>query len=119
MNVLILMGMMAVAALFGAFGQFFLKKGSDALVLSIPGLLSNWWFYGFVFVYATAVIINIVAYRLGGKVSVLYPVISLSYAFTALIAWKLLGERLSTATWVGTAVIMVGISIIGWGQLNG
>lgn len=117
-STLLLMAAMALAALFGAFGQLAMKQGSTA-PLSITGILLNPWLWGFVICYGIGVIINFFAYRLGGSVSVLYPVIALSYAFSAILAWKLLGEGLNGWTITGICVIILGVSIIGWGVAHG
>jgi len=111
---LILMGSMIIAALLGSAGQIFLNKGAGGQ-LTIQGLVTNWYLWGFVATYGCAVLINLGAYRLGGKVSLLYPVISLSYIFSAFLAWKILGENVSTYTWAGTIIIILGVSIIGFG----
>ena len=108
-----LMGAMAFAALLGAFGQFFLNQASGTFTFRT--ILTNHWLYAFAFVYGIAVIINILAYKAGGKMSIIYPVISLSYVFAALISWRLLGEHISAWTWIGTITIVLGVSLIGIG----
>ena len=107
--VLVLVAIMALAAVLGASGQILLKIGSTQLSLI------NWYIFGFAALYGVAVLINIFAYRMGGKVSVLYPVISLSYIVAAILAWKFLGEPLNTFTLLGIFCIMIGVSIIGYG----
>lgn len=110
MNVAVLILAMAFASLLGSIGQIFLKLGSGK---SLSGMVN--YLLMFAFLYGFAVLINLWAYRVGGKVSVLYPVISLSYIFAAFLAWKVLGESISTQTWVGTFLIVIGVCIIGWG----
>lgn len=102
---------MAVAAVLGATGQIAMKYGTNqpTLMKMIPYLAL------FATLYGVAVLINIWAYRAGGKVSILYPVISLSYIFAAFFAWKLLGESISSWTIAGTALIVIGVGIIGYG----
>ena len=114
MNQIYLMLAMGSAAILGALGQIFMKKGS-AGSLGIGALLTNWYLWGFVGCYGIGVLINFFVYRLGGKVQILYPIISLSYVFAAIFAWKLLGESISGWTWAGTFIILVGITIIGIG----
>jgi len=115
MNQLLLMGAMAIAAVLGAGGQIFLKKATDILQLTPKGLLLNGFLWGFILLYGLAVVINIIAYRLGGKVQLLYPVISLSYLCAAFFAWRFLGESVSAWTWAGSVVIVLGVSLIGIG----
>lgn len=99
---------MAFAALLGAGGQILLKIGSSKVTLlkMIP------WFFGFAALYGVAVLINIWAYKSGGKVTFVYPIISLSYIMSALLAWKFLGEPISWMTFVGAALIMTGITFM-------
>ena len=110
MNTPILILAMAFAALLGSIGQIFLKLGSGK---PLTGMFN--YLLAFAALYGVAVLINLWAYRVGGKVSILYPVISLSYIFTAFLAWKVLGEELSTYTVVGTMIIMIGVGLIGFG----
>jgi len=112
MNQLILMGVMAVAAFLGASGQIMLQKLSGVPFKYMPFSLFAW---GFAACYGLAVIINLWAYKAGGKPSVLYPVIALSYAFTLFLAWKFLGETVSGWSIAGVACIVLGVALIGWG----
>jgi len=106
---------MGVASIAGAGGQIFLKKATDVLKLNPVALVTNWYLWGFAILYGLGVIINIGAYKLGGKVQLLYPMISLSYIVAAFFAWKFLGESISAWTWAGSIVIIMGVSLIGYG----
>lgn len=119
MNQIVLMGIMVFAAFLGASGQIFLKRASDILELSIQSIVSNWWLYGFVICYGAAVVLQLIAYKAGGRVSIIYPVISLSYAFSAFLAWKFLGEAVSIYSVIGIVIILAGVSLIGYGASIG
>lgn len=110
MNQIILVGAMAFAALCGGLGQVMMKKASG-----IPVMKALPFFAAFAALYGVGVIINYFAYRFGGKVSILYPVISISYIAAAFFAWKMLGEPISSWSVAGICFIMVGVSLIGWG----
>lgn len=114
-NQLYLMLAMGVASILGAGGQIMLKKATEILKLTPIALATNWYLWGFAILYGFGVIINIGAYKLGGKVQLLYPMISLSYIVAAFFAWKFLGETVSGWTWVGTVIIIIGVSVIGYG----
>lgn len=45
-------------------------------------------------------------------VSQAYPMLSLGYIATALLAWMLLNEPLSAARWTGIGVIIVGVWLV-------
>jgi len=51
-------------------------------------------------------------------VQLLYPMISLSYICAAFFAWKFLGETVSGWTWIGTTIIILGVSLIGYGVVS-
>ena len=118
MNQLYLMLAMGFAAILGAGGQIFLKKATDVMQFTPVALATNWYLWGFALLYGVGVIINIGAYKLGGKVQLLYPMISLSYICAAFFAWKFLGETVGGWTWIGTTVIILGVSLIGYGVVS-
>lgn len=107
---------MIIAALTGSIGQIMLKLASEKFNLNnISGTLTNWPLYFFAMTYGIAVLINIWAYKAGGKVAIIYPVIALSYIFAALLAWKFLGEPITGWTIAGSLVIIFGVGLIGYG----
>jgi uncharacterized membrane protein len=110
MNQFVLMGAMAFAAVCGGLGQVMMKRASG-----IPLLKALPFLAAFAALYGVGVIINYLVYRAGGSVSILYPVISLSYVVAAFFAWKFLGEPMSWVTLTGIGIIMVGIGVIGYG----
>lgn len=118
MNTFFLMGAMAIAALFGAVGQLMMSKASSAQ-LSVTGILLNPWLWGFAACYGVGVIINFFAYRAGGSVSTLYPIISLSYVFAAFLAWRFLNQVPNKTVVIGICIIVLGVSLIGWGSQHG
>jgi drug/metabolite transporter (DMT)-like permease len=103
---------MAFAALLGAIGQISLKKLSD---VPLGAMLFSWYTWLFIGTYGAAVLINLAAYRYGGKVSILYPVIATSYIWAAILAWKYLGESISGWTIAGIGAILIGVTLIGIG----
>jgi uncharacterized membrane protein len=109
---LIFMLAMVIAAALGATGQLALKKIADVPLGLMPFSLYTWFF---ILTYGAAVMINLAVYKFGGKVSVLYPVIALSYGFAAILAWKFLGEAISGWTIAGIITIAFGVALIGWG----
>jgi len=113
-----LMAVMVLAAILGSVGQIFLSRGSTGN-LTVFGLITNGYLWGFVATYGCAVIVQMFVYRAGGKVALIYPVISLSYIFAAFLAWKFLGEPVSAWTWAGAIIIVVGVSLIGYGASIG
>ncbi len=115
-------GMVILGTLIGAFGPILFKKGSanftinPKVILKNPlMLLKNYYVIGGCFLYAVSAFIFIPALR-GGELSVLYPLVSLTYVWVALLSMKFLGERMNTTKWFGIALIILGVTFIGIGH---
>ena len=67
--------------------------------------------------YAIGAMLLIVALR-DGELSVLYPIIALSFVWVTLISIFLFHEYVSAYNWVGVAAILLGVSLIGYGSKN-
>lgn len=95
--------------LMGAFGAFFLKRTSESAELL--ALLKNWNFYLGGGLYALSAVVNV--YILNYlPYCVVLPLTSVTYVWTALIGWKLLGEKLTRRCCIGIAVIICGVAIL-------
>jgi drug/metabolite transporter (DMT)-like permease len=44
--------------------------------------------------------------------SLAYPALALSYAFTPVLAWLLLGESVTSLRWVGIGIIALGVVVV-------
>jgi drug/metabolite transporter (DMT)-like permease len=103
--------LMIFCTVFTSVGQLFYKMGSSKL----PEIFTNWpLFVGFA-CYGLGFILLLAAMR-GGEVSVLYPIIATSYIWTNFLAMFYLGEHVTVTGWVGSAVIVLGVSLIGYGS---
>lgn len=116
-------GLTLLGTLIGAWGPIMFKKGSSTftinpkVILRNPMiLLKNYYVIFGCFLYATSAFIFIPALQ-GGELSVLYPLVSLSYVWVALLSMKFLGERMNKIKWAGIALIILGVSLIGFGSI--
>lgn len=97
-------------------GQLFFKQ-SAIFVNNNPNLnivycyLFNPWFYAAVafFAVATFIWVQILTTM---KISVAYPILSVSYVITAAGAYYFFGERLSPMNIAGILLIMFGVSLV-------
>jgi multidrug transporter EmrE-like cation transporter len=97
-------------------GQLFFKQaalfvnGNERLNI-ITRYLFNPWFYGAIsfFALSTFTWVQILTKM---KISIAYPLLSVSYILTALGAYYFFGEKLSPTNIVGIFVIMIGVSLI-------
>jgi len=108
--------LLAVNIILMTTGQLFFKQSAIFVNHNI-GLnlftryIFNPWFYGAVsfFALSTFVWVQILTSM---KISVAYPLLSISYILTALGAYYFFGEKLSPANIAGILVIMLGVSLI-------
>ncbi|MFH1787889.1 MAG: EamA family transporter [Candidatus Altiarchaeota archaeon] len=107
-------GLILFSTFIGSFGSVFFKKGADRLSLSVSSLARNWALpVGFIF-YVSSAAIFIYALR-GGELSVLYPLVSLTYVWVCFWSIWFLGERMNRAKWIGILSIVLGVGFIGLG----
>jgi drug/metabolite transporter (DMT)-like permease len=100
---------MVIAAALGAIGQLFLRAASPSFAATVNGTVLNWPLYGFAVTYGIAVLLNILAYRMGGSTNSIYPIIATSYLFAAVLAaWWFL-EPMGWKQWVGGMIIIAGV----------
>jgi drug/metabolite transporter (DMT)-like permease len=64
--------------------------------------------------YAISAMLLIIALK-GGELSVLYPIIALSYIWVILASTIVLKENISTLRWAGVGIIFAGVTIVGIG----
>ena len=95
--------------------QILYKLGSTNLTFSIVDLLKNYYLIAGFIIYAIGGTLMIISFR-GGEVSVLYPIIAMSYIWVSLLSVKFLGEVMNKFKWIGVAGIIIGIVLIGFGS---
>ncbi|MDD5111113.1 MAG: EamA family transporter [Candidatus Altiarchaeota archaeon] len=106
--------MIIVASLLGAFGSIYLKKGSGRLEFSPRKLAGNRdLIYGFL-LYGLSSLFFIVGLK-GGELSVLYPLVALSYVWICILSVRILKESMGFWKWLGVVLIVAGVGLIGMG----
>jgi uncharacterized membrane protein len=103
-----------VGCVAGAYGGIMLKKGASRFRLSIKGTLKNKNLVIGVLVYGLGTITYIIALK-GAELSIVYPLVSTTYIWIAVLSQKMLGEKMNLLKWTGIALILVGVSLIGFG----
>jgi len=95
----------------GAFGALFLKLGSRNFNLNYKTLIKNYQLFLGVLLYGLATLPFIIAIK-SSQLSILYPVVSATYIWVALLSIKFLKEKMSRFKWLGIFTIVIGIVII-------
>lgn len=111
---------------FATAGQLLLRAGmqrvgeirsvaADGLLPLVAEVLTTWQVpLGLAFFGVSSVCWLVTLSRI--ELSVAYPVVSLGYVLILVFSYTVLGERPSAVTWVGAALVVVGIVTIGLGQ---
>lgn len=100
-----------VCALLGSVAQIMLKISSESIRFADPSSLMNRYLILGLVLYGTATVLYLYALR-GVSVSVLYPVISLSYVFVLLLGGLVLKERVFYWNYAGALLVVLGVALI-------
>ena len=92
MNMLIGFIIVTIAAIIGAFGSLYLKKGSDKFRISLK-MIKNYEFVAGVLLCGIGTILFIPALKFG-PVNVIYPMASQIYIWTSILAIYFLKEKI-------------------------
>jgi len=97
-------------------GQLFFKQSaifvnSNSSLNIITRYLFNPWFYGAIFFFGLSTLLWVYILTMM-KISVAYPILSISYILTAVGAFYFFGERLSLINIIGIFLIMCGVSLV-------
>jgi undecaprenyl phosphate-alpha-L-ara4N flippase subunit ArnE len=107
--------LVAFCTLLTAGGQLLFKLGLNRLDLSLFGMITNYYLImGFVF-YGLGAIILVIALKYG-ELSVLYPVVALSFVWVAILSSLFLEEVIGPFKILGIGGIILGVSAIGRGS---
>jgi drug/metabolite transporter (DMT)-like permease len=100
--------------LFGAVAQILIKKGMGHFKPELWALLTNWQLIAGYFLYGINTLLMVLALK-HGEMSRLYPIIALTYVWTTLLSYTLLGEHPNLYKNIGIAIIVIGVAVMGRG----
>ena len=105
-----------IQSAFLAVAQFFMKVGMDKVVdysMSWAFFRSflNWQLGLSMLLYIIAMVIYMFMLK-SYSLSLVYPLTSISYIFTILLAMFLLGETVPVIRWMGVLFVMLGVGMI-------
>lgn len=109
------MGVVVASTAITASAQIFYKIAAGKLTLDIMSLITNWQLFLGLFLYGVAAVMLVIALKYG-ELSVLYPIISLSFVWVNLLSMKFLAESLTSIKWIGIIFVVIGVSMIGFGS---
>lgn len=100
-----------IAAVLGASGQYLYKLGAEQLGKTL--WYKNWQIGVGALLFIGVMGLFIAAFKMGGRLSVTYPMYATTFLWGALIGAKFSGESLSLGQWMGLGLIIIGVALIG------
>jgi len=102
-----------LCTLFGAAAQMLIKSGANALASGSPlAMLTNLPLVAGYSLYGISTVLLVLALR-DGELSLLYPVISLTFVWVTLLSLTLLKETANPYELAGIAIIVLGVAVLG------
>ncbi|MCD6464239.1 EamA family transporter [Candidatus Woesearchaeota archaeon] len=114
MNNLTAIAMVFTATIFGSFGSLYLKKGSKVKIGLKFEHLKSWLNKNLIkgaLLYAVSTIFYLYALSIT-DLSIVYPITSLSYVWTALLSKLFLKETINLKRWTGIILVVLGVAFI-------
>ena len=110
-------GIVFVQTLFGAVAQILLKAGTqqqhgDGLADIVIGIFTNPQLFVGYTLYGVSALLMIAALKYG-ELSILYPVIAMTYVWVAILSVTIYGESVSLLRFSGLTSIVLGVAVLG------
>jgi drug/metabolite transporter (DMT)-like permease len=117
-------GLVFLCTLLGAAGQVLIKTGAKASAVAAPwttpsGVFANLWamatnlsLLGGYTLYGLMTVVFIFALR-DEELSIMYPIISLTYVWVAGLSVWLFGETVNVHKFLGVLIIVAGVGVLG------
>lgn len=99
------------------FAQVMYKFGANILEFNFLSIITNLPLILGLITYAISAMIMIIALK-KGELSVLYPIFATGYVWVTLVSGYLFNEQLNLYKWIGIFIIIIGVSLIGYGSEN-
>ena len=99
-----------------AVAQILMKKGADFTKVhpGLAGIVTNPVLIVGYGLYAAVTVLIVVAFK-DGELSVLYPILSLSYLWVTALSFFIFHDTLNAYKVIGVTVIMCGVAVLGRG----
>ncbi len=101
-----------IAAFLGALGQYLYKTGAESTSDRFLSWITNYRIILGVICYVSVMFLFFIAFRIGGPLTVLYPVYATTFIWSLLIGILLLGEKVTVYNFFGIGLIIVGVYLI-------
>jgi len=100
----------------GAAAQILLKIGANHMAHVDPlSVVTNWALIGGLSLYGVSTLLLVLALR-DGELSLLYPVIALTYVWVTVLSFVIFHDRANPLKLAGVAIIVIGVAVLGGGR---
>jgi multidrug transporter EmrE-like cation transporter len=99
-----------VAAILGAVGQWLYKIGGTRL--GTVAIYKNWHLFVGMILFCVVMVLFVIAFKLGGRLSVVYPVYATTFIWGMMIAVWFDKEPWAMPQMFGVLLILAGVSMI-------
>ena len=99
-----------IAALVGAFGQYYYKKGGT--LFATTGKFFNFPTIVGIILFCAVMGFFVFSYKLGGKISVVYPFYATTFVWGAAIGHLIEKEEFNRLGFIGLLLVVAGVSIM-------
>ena len=101
--------------LLGGLAPIYLKRASAIIQLNkLDTIIKNKYLYYGAVIFAITTVMFIIALK-GGELSILYPLVGLSYVWVCVYSKWMLKEKMNALKWLGIFLVVLGVSFIGVG----
>lgn len=101
-----------LSALLGAFGQYLYKEGSQEVSRNPILWVTNWKILLAVGLYILVMLLFVYAFKIGGELTVLYPVYATTFIWALFIGVFILKEPINLYKIAGVGFIILGVFLI-------
>jgi len=109
------MAWVVLGSLIGSLGAVELKAGTQHLGKSVLSILTNWRIGLGIVLYVLSSVFFVFGLR-RGELSVLYPLVSLSYVWTMFWSRMFFGESITRQKIYALGLILAGVMLLGFGK---
>ena len=111
--------LVSLCTILGAAAQIMMKKGADpnihGMIPTIVRIFTNLnLFLGYA-LYGVSAVLLVLALR-KGQLSMLYPVIALTFVWVAILSVIIFHETLTPMRIAGITTVVCGVALLGWGD---
>jgi drug/metabolite transporter (DMT)-like permease len=101
-----------IAALIGAFGQYAYKVGGTKIG-KIP-IYQNWELLTGIILFCGVMVMFVVAFKNGGRISVTYPMYATTFIWGTLLGVLVDKEVFNTMQSIGVLFVVIGVSMVAY-----